>query len=72
MDWQGFLAESKFYKGYPGYYRDGTACYSGNYKPPMSDEEWAKSRPTRFETKIKFWLAFPYALVRYAFLTLRG
>lgn len=54
MAWKGFLTESKFYMGYPGYRREGILYNPGDYRPRMSDENWTALRPERRKRKIKF------------------
>ena len=71
MAWKGFLTESKFYMSYPGYARDGLNYYPGNYRPSMSDEQWAEGRPGRRRCKIKFWSAFPKAAIRFYWYMLK-
>uniref|UniRef100_A0A6M3IT55 Uncharacterized protein n=1 Tax=viral metagenome TaxID=1070528 RepID=A0A6M3IT55_9ZZZZ len=65
--WKGFLTESKFYMSYPGYYRNGLIYCPGDYKPSMSDEKWELLAPKRRKKKIRFWLSFPKAFVRFYF-----
>lgn len=64
-EWKGFLTESKFYMGYPGYHRSGDLYFAGNYRPQVSDETWAKVQREIRSKKIKFWLAFPRAWLRF-------
>lgn len=70
-DWKGFLTESKFFMSYPGYYRNGNLYFAGDYRPQVSCEDWAKMQPEIRKRKLKFWLVFPGAWLRFYWFTLR-
>ena len=66
MKWKGFLKESKFYMGYPGWKREGDLYCEGTWYPRgVGDEELTEWRKDHFRQKVDFWIRFPLAAWRY-------
>ena len=59
MPWQGFLKESKSYMNHPDHWKEWNAY---PYKP----DGWTAA--DRRRAKLRFWVHFPVAWVRFYFL----
>jgi len=71
MVWKGFLKESKFFMSYPSWRRQGELYNEGTYCPSMSDDDFLIKRREWRKKKIRFWLAFPKAWLRFNYFMLR-